>query len=699
MYFEVAIGLITTKFGDYTDDTQFIDYSEKVQEIILESNQLAGFKIKKDPVKDNICVYSINLVNINNEMVVWFKNKFVDYITIRVGNQDINDPVNKYNLFILDLKPIKCEYSFPELNMNSNIQIEAVSTVVYTLMKDKTLGAEVISQSNPEVTKKITSDNVTARVVSNSYATQLNAINNTTSTTGSTTKNKPSTRSDRNNNPGNLKYNGDTWVGADGVDNDVASDGGYFVKFSTPEAGARAMIINGANQVKKSGGSMTLTEYITKYAPPSGNNTKAYVDYVSKVTGISENQRITVEDIPKIVTAQKTHEGTNSGKFTDDVFQRGLDMAMNDRPDLFTSSVLDIIVAKGKDATQKLSDLKNQAMGIIESSGLYSFTGDKKGSELIEAFLGKISSAFGLVKYENGSSNMGASNFLYKDIHLPDLNTFELFRYIHKNFPPYYLDIPWILDDARFGVPTEEATTNDFLGLTAYTEINFLNRTSMNIQNLNTALRLADQVMDKDFILMDINYFYPEDAVRKFYGTNFIHKNLNNNTITVIKALRQMTDWNIPDTSSRTENGIFQKKTIQIKTLENETIENNYDGYEFDIRLKLILKHIKSLPRLFHCKVRSNDPNLIQFGRNYDIQINGLAESIAEFKNKAEASTTSNMNASNQNDISDGTNSTVASNSIRLTPYKINLEFVNKRDILELVYEVIFYEGSDIINI
>lgn len=77
----------------------------------------------------------------------------------------------------------------------------------------------------------------------------------------------------RNNNPGNLRPPG-------------ASTG--FQQFATPEEGIAALDKNLQSYGNK--GVNTITGIISKWAPPSENNTKAYIDRVSKQLGINPNQ-------------------------------------------------------------------------------------------------------------------------------------------------------------------------------------------------------------------------------------------------------------------------------------------------------------------------------------------------------------------------------------------------------------------------
>lgn len=88
-----------------------------------------------------------------------------------------------------------------------------------------------------------------------------------------------------NNNPGNLRF-----VGQDG-----AQPGkGGFAKFDTPEAGATALLHQVALDVSRGN---TLSTFITKYAPPSENNTKQYIVDASKALGISASTKLTSQHI------------------------------------------------------------------------------------------------------------------------------------------------------------------------------------------------------------------------------------------------------------------------------------------------------------------------------------------------------------------------------------------------------------------
>lgn len=83
----------------------------------------------------------------------------------------------------------------------------------------------------------------------------------------------------RNNNPGNLRA-GDNWRG---LAEPPTDDAGY-LRFVRPEDGVRAMTINLLNQQRRHG-LTTIRGIISKYAPPSENDTAAYVAAVAHDTG------------------------------------------------------------------------------------------------------------------------------------------------------------------------------------------------------------------------------------------------------------------------------------------------------------------------------------------------------------------------------------------------------------------------------
>lgn len=85
----------------------------------------------------------------------------------------------------------------------------------------------------------------------------------------------------RNNNPGNLRDSGISWQGR------VGGNQG-FVVFDTAQNGLRALAKDLITKSKR--GLNTIATIIPVYAPPSENNTAAYIAQVASQTGFDPNQ-------------------------------------------------------------------------------------------------------------------------------------------------------------------------------------------------------------------------------------------------------------------------------------------------------------------------------------------------------------------------------------------------------------------------
>lgn len=102
----------------------------------------------------------------------------------------------------------------------------------------------------------------------------------------------------RNNNPGNLVHTADQWEGMSATQTDAS-----FVQFTAPEWGIRAM-----TRVLRSyfdRGLDTITKMISSWAPPSENDTAAYIAAVSAATGLAPDDQIASFDAiaPQLVDA------------------------------------------------------------------------------------------------------------------------------------------------------------------------------------------------------------------------------------------------------------------------------------------------------------------------------------------------------------------------------------------------------------
>lgn len=99
---------------------------------------------------------------------------------------------------------------------------------------------------------------------------------------GATEAKRPS-RAERNNNPGNLEYRGQA-----GAVPEAGS--GRFAKFESPTEGVAAL----AKQLQLYGqrGLDTINEIINKYAPAGENNTKAYIDNLTRRLGVAPDEEL-----------------------------------------------------------------------------------------------------------------------------------------------------------------------------------------------------------------------------------------------------------------------------------------------------------------------------------------------------------------------------------------------------------------------
>lgn len=83
----------------------------------------------------------------------------------------------------------------------------------------------------------------------------------------------------RNNNPGNIRHDGVLWRGEVRPSSDPA-----FKQFSSPAWGYRAMFVI-LDTYRRKHGIRTLQSVIARYAPPSENDTAAYLRFVADRAG------------------------------------------------------------------------------------------------------------------------------------------------------------------------------------------------------------------------------------------------------------------------------------------------------------------------------------------------------------------------------------------------------------------------------
>ena len=111
------------------------------------------------------------------------------------------------------------------------------------------------------------------------------------------------TLGERNNNPLNIRrVAGTTWKGQCDEQTDNA-----FVQFRTIEFGLRAAFVLLRTYATKYGANC-IRDIISKWAPPTENNTEQYIKNVCNWTGFGGLQKLTESDWPSLVQAMGRQE-------------------------------------------------------------------------------------------------------------------------------------------------------------------------------------------------------------------------------------------------------------------------------------------------------------------------------------------------------------------------------------------------------
>lgn len=131
------------------------------------------------------------------------------------------------------------------------------------------------------------------------------------------------TRGERNNNPGNIRFDSRwTWQGQKGADS-----AGYLI-FDTPENGIRAMAKDLLSKYAR--GLDTVAEIIAVYAPPSENPTATYAAKVAADMGVMVNKSLVLTDkatlINMVIAMIRFENGRVS--FSGAVIQEGVRRAL-----------------------------------------------------------------------------------------------------------------------------------------------------------------------------------------------------------------------------------------------------------------------------------------------------------------------------------------------------------------------------------
>ena len=118
---------------------------------------------------------------------------------------------------------------------------------------------------------------------------------------------KRGSRGLRNNNPLNIRHGKSLWVGMREKQTDKS-----FVQFTERVYGYRAAFVLLRNYITK--GRDTIGKIIAKWAPSSdGNNTQAYIDFVSRTTGIHPSHALRWENKDDLVEVVRSMAQMESG--------------------------------------------------------------------------------------------------------------------------------------------------------------------------------------------------------------------------------------------------------------------------------------------------------------------------------------------------------------------------------------------------
>jgi Autographiviridae peptidoglycan hydrolase len=129
----------------------------------------------------------------------------------------------------------------------------------------------------------------------------------------------------RNNNPGDIRAQGFNWQGM------IGQDSSGFVVFQDISWGVRALARDITTKIGE--GYDTITTLITRYAPPSENDTASYIRDVAADTGLDPSLQLGTDPdtLSSLIRAIMNHEMGNqfSAMVSDADITQGIEMAGN----------------------------------------------------------------------------------------------------------------------------------------------------------------------------------------------------------------------------------------------------------------------------------------------------------------------------------------------------------------------------------
>lgn len=124
----------------------------------------------------------------------------------------------------------------------------------------------------------------------------------------------------RNNNPGNIRRSSIDWRG------EVATGDQTFEVFDTPEQGIRALGKILRNYQRKYGLN-TVRGIINRWAPPTENNTDAYVQHVAEAVGADPDEPINVDATLSLLVSSIILHENGINPYPAETIQRGVELA------------------------------------------------------------------------------------------------------------------------------------------------------------------------------------------------------------------------------------------------------------------------------------------------------------------------------------------------------------------------------------
>ena len=601
--------------------------------INIAEDKVGKFTVVKDPILNHVNIYVLELYDLPIEVINMFKSNLVTAIVIRMGNSMIENQKN-FNLFKIFMKPITLyEHALQEDKVVNDIIIKGISLTANAMILDSSFGAEIEMVDTTSVTSSINTPGSKQNPGYKNY-TPMNP-NDTLGTTNFNPNDLSVHANIRAKNPGNIRYRSDiTWPGQVGY---IETINGKFVLFDSYENGAAAGLANLRNYMQTHN-KYTIRDIIYRWAPPSDkNDTEGYIRSVSYKTGIDPYKKLSEEDLASLFKVMAQHEGDNKNIYTDGIINRGAQIAG-------INSVVNSNYKYGNFDS-------NSYIGGTNINRLINAFENITGFNLLSTFLQKVKEKYNIEVDTKSLANIIKSNFMYKNISLPAVNTLELLKKLHNDYPAYKASVPWILDDAK---PTQDINK---VGKTYYTEINILAIDSLDYRSLksiyNNNPNLSVSLMARE----NFRQFYDE-TIDRVEAKHIVFKDLTNSTETIFPGKSSNEVAIVPNVESSTTNseGI---KQIRINSGETIIVEAAYDASEFRKRYDLFLNHLKTNPQLVRCIIHSDNPEFIDFGYSYTFSEQQLN---------------------------------------KITPYKIKMEFENINNQFRLTYEVDFYKGIGVVQ-